>query len=446
MRARTAAVFALLVGVSRFAFGQTGSPAGPVPIGRLTERRNQLLDRIGNGVAVLQSARVQDMEGEDFPQASDFRQDDDFFYLTGLEIPGSMIVLVGHRDGPDQVVLFIPARNEAEEQWTGLGMSTTEAAAQSGINDVRTSETASDFVADVVRNNRPLFVKIPGIARQLCQSQPRPEDCTWLFLQPLRPSGGALEDVRQHLAALRLIKDADELRRMKRAIDITAEAIRSALRHAKPGQWEYEIEARIEHVFRSSGAERVGFPSIVASGPNATTLHYDQSRRRTQAGDLVVLDLGAEFGYYTADVSRTLPVSGKFTARQRALYDLVLATQQAAIDSVRPGMTLLRLDDIARAYMRSHSGKLCGARTCDEYFIHAIGHWLGMDVHDPGSVATPFVTGMVLTVEPGLYLAGEGIGIRIEDDVVVTSTGHEVLSSAAPRAAEDIELLMSGGN
>jgi Xaa-Pro aminopeptidase len=212
---------------------------------------------------------------------------------------------------------------------------------------------------------------------------------------------------------------------------------------ARAGMWEYEIEALIEYTFRKNGAERVGFPTIVGSGPNSTTLHYDRSRRQTQAGDLVVADIGAEFGYYTADVTRTFPISGKFTDRQRAIYNLVLATQQTAIDSVRPGMDISRLNQISRTYMREHSGTLCGKDTCDRFFPHGLSHWLGMDTHDAGDYARKFEPGMVLTVEPGIYLPQEGLGVRIEDDVLVTAQGHEVLSAAAPRQAVDIERAMS---
>jgi Xaa-Pro aminopeptidase len=210
----------------------------------------------------------------------------------------------------------------------------------------------------------------------------------------------------------------------------------------KPGVYEYEIEALIEYTFRRGAAERLGFPSIVGSGPNSVALHYDKNRRRTEAGDVVVMDIGAEFGYLTADVTRTAPVSGTFNPRQRAIYQLVLATQQIAIDSVRPGMDIPRLNQIARSYLRAHSDTLCGNVTCDKYFVHGLSHWLGMDVHDVGNVRTPFVPGMVLTVEPGIYLPQEGLGIRIEDDILVTPEGHEVLSAAAPRRAEEVEALM----
>ena len=239
-----------------------------------------------------------------------------------------------------------------------------------------------------------------------------------------------------------MIKDEDEISRLRRAIAITVEALKASMQAARPGVWEYQLEAIIEYTFRYHGAERVGFPSIVASGPNSVTLHYDKNRRRTEVGELVVEDVGAEFGYYSADLTRTIPVSGRFTARQLALYELVRRTQQAAIDSVKPGTDLATLNRIARDFMREHSGDLCGSDTCVRYFIHGLSHWLGMDVHDVGSFGARLEPGMVLTVEPGIYLPDEKLGIRIEDDVLVTSTGCEVLSRAAPTTPAEIELAM----
>jgi Xaa-Pro aminopeptidase len=193
------------------------------------------------------------------------------------------------------------------------------------------------------------------------------------------------------------------------------------------------------------GADRVGFPSIVGSGPNSTILHYDVNRRQMQDGDLVVLDLGAEYGQYTADVTRTIPVNGKFTARQKELYNLVLGTQQAVIEAVKPGVTVRGLSIFAREYMQAHSGDMCGAEGCARYFIHGLSHWLGMRVHDVGDYNMPLQPGMVFTVEPGIYISEEALGIRIEDDVVVTPEGCEVLSGSAPKTIEDIENLMRGG-
>lgn len=402
-----AVVVAVLSTASSLA-AQEGSPAGPVPPAVLAARRAALLDRIGSGVAVVRSASMRDVE-RDYPQDSDFRQNNDFFYLTGLETPDSYLVLVAREEGEDEVVLYLPPRNPMEERWTGpkLGPG-PEAVALTGIADVRSARQAEAEIEALLSRH-----------------------------------GGEPVDVSTHLAALRLVKDGEELRRLRRAIEITMEAHRAAARAMAPGVWEYEIEATVEYTFRRMGAERVGFPSIVGSGPNSTILHYDKNRRQLRPGDLVVVDVGAEFGYYTADITRTYPVSGRFTPRQRALYELVLGAQQAAIDAVRPGITIGELTAIARAYMRQQSGELCGSVTCDRYFVHGLSHWLGMDVHDVGDYRTPLAPGMVLTIEPGIYIPEEELGIRIEDDVLVTETGAVVLSDGLPRAADEIERMMA---
>jgi Xaa-Pro aminopeptidase len=448
MRLVTLILAGVLVALPARAYAQTGAPAGPVPVELLQARRERLLDRIGDGVVVLRSARVQDMDGEDYAQASDFRQDNDFFYLTGLEEPGAWLVMRAQQNAEDQLLLFVQPRDPAQEIWSGPRIDPRAASAITGIADVRTSDRVAAEVGRLLTPGRALYVKVPRTGQELCSTLEGTEQdaCMWLFLQPLARERVELRDVRPHVAALRLVKDADELRRLRRAIEITTDAHRVAMALAAPGVWEYELEAAIEHTFHSKGAERVGFTSIIGSGPNSTALHYDKSRRRMAAGDLVVMDIGADFGYYTADVTRTIPVSGKFTARQRALYDLVLGAQQAAIEAVRPGMDLVKLDEIAREYMRRNSGRLCAPRTCDEYFVHGVGHWLGMDVHDPAEINTPFAAGMVLTVEPGIYIPAEATGIRIEDDVLVTSTGYEVLSTGAPRIADEVEQAMAADN
>jgi Xaa-Pro aminopeptidase len=419
------------------AAAQAGSPAGPIPVARLEARRAALLDRIGTGVAVIRSADEKSIEG-DYPQDSDFRQDNDCFYMTGLETADSWLVLVARSDQPDQTILFIPARDSAEERWTGpkLGPG-PDATALTGIADNRPSADARQAIRELL--NAPgavLYYPRFGGSR----------DSTFLRQLGLTDSAGrALQKrtLRIQTGALRLIKDEDEIGRLRKAIDITAEAQREAMKAARPGMWEYEIEALIEYTFRRRGAERVGFPSIVGTGINSTTLHYDKGRRQTEPGDLVVMDIGAEYGYYSADVTRTIPITGRFTQRQRALYDLVLGSQQAAIDSVRPGVTIGQLNAISRRYMREHSGSLCGAESCDRYFIHGLSHWLGMDVHDVGEYGKPLAPGMVLTVEPGIYIPAEKTGIRIEDDVLVTASGYDLLSKSAPRSAGEIEALMS---
>jgi Xaa-Pro aminopeptidase len=251
------------------------------------------------------------------------------------------------------------------------------------------------------------------------------------------------QDLLPVLARLRAIKDDDEIRRLTRAVELSAEGHVAAMRFARPGVYEYQIEAVAEQTFRSLGAERLGYPSIVGSGINSTVLHYDVNRRQTEAGDLIVMDMGAEFGYHTADITRTIPVSGKFTPRQKAIYELVLGAQQAAIDSVRPGLTLRQLDQISRRYMTAHSGDLCGEGGCVKYFIHGLSHWLGMDVHDVGG-NLPLAPGMAFTIEPGIYIPAESLGVRIEDDILVTAAGAVVLSKGAPKAVAEIERVMAG--
>jgi Xaa-Pro aminopeptidase len=388
---------------------QTGSPAGPVPVERLVARRAALLERLGEGVAVVPAGKLRSIEG-DYPQDSDYRESNDFFYLTGIEAPGARLVLVARTGAADSAILYLPESESAPARWTGGSLVPgSEAARLTGIAEVRA---------------------LPSDASRLV--------ARYRGLPPI-----PVQQVAAELASLRQIKDAEEVRRLRRAVVITTEAFLNAMAQAKPGMYEYEVEATLEYGFRRRGAERVGFPSIVGSGPNGTILHYDENRRRMEEGELVVIDVGAEYGYYSADLTRTLPVSGRFTARQRRLYDLVLAAQQAAIDSIRPGTSLGTLNQIARTYLRTRSSDLCGGLGCDQYFIHGLSHWLGMDVHDPGSYSRRLEPGMVLTVEPGVYIPAESLGIRIEDVVLVTREGAEVLSSGLPRSAEAVERAMA---
>lgn len=449
-RVRTALLACALLSVASGASAQVGSPAGAVPVDRLAARRAALLEAIGRGVVVVRSAEERNLEG-DYPQDSDFRQDNDFFYLTGLESAGAALVLVARTDGPDEAILYLPARQPAKEQWTGEALGPgAEAAALTGIADVRPAERFAEDMARLRADTAsPLWrggLVLGGAVPPACRVRAVEPRCDDAFVGPaLAAAGAEVRSLAPYVASQRLVKDADELKRLRRAIDITAEAQREAMRSASPGMYEYELEAVIEYTFRRRGAERVGFPSIVGSGPNSTVLHYDKNRRQTRPGDLVVMDIGAEYGYYTADVTRTIPVSGRFTPRQRAIYELVLGAQQAAIDAIRPGVSVQELEEIARRYMREHSGGLCGDSSCDRYFIHGLSHWLGMDVHDVGAYDRPLAPGMVLTVEPGVYLPGEGLGVRIEDDVLVTATGGEVLSAGAPRTVAAVEALMASG-
>jgi len=421
---------------------QAGSPAGPVPVANLTARRQALIARLKAGVAIIRGAEEPSDDPPDskYPQAT-FREDNDFFYLTGLETPDSWLLVTAADSAHGEVHLFLPARNPQAERWTGpqLGPG-PDAAAATGIPvaNIHPSDSVEAYLRRFTFSGgraAPLWFRRtawdaePDMIRKLALDTPRV----------------STQDLLPVLAALRVVKDGDEIRRITRAVELSAEGHVAAMRFAKPGVWEYQIEAVAEQTFRSLGAERLGYPSIVGSGINSTVLHYDQNRRQTQPGDLIVMDMGAEFGYHTADITRTIPVSGKFTPRQKAIYELVLGSQQAAMDAIKPGITLRELDGIARKYMAEHSGDLCGAGGCGKYFIHSLSHWIGMDVHDVGG-GVPLAPGMAFTVEPGIYLPAEALGVRIEDDVLVTPTGYLLLSKGAPRAVADIEKIMGSGH
>ena len=401
----------------------------PVDTASVAARRRALATRIGHGVILVPAGHERDIEREVI-QDNDFRQTNTFFYLTELETQDAWLLLAPG----GEPVLFLPPRNPSQERWTGLRLGPDSTAARlSGIRRVLPTDSLDAVLGELTFRGAggPLYVPLDATTR----GESRVKDLAF--------AGRDVRNLRPIVDSMRLVKDADEIARMRKAIDISAAGHVAAMQAARPGMWEYEIEAALEAAFRRNGADRVGYPSIVGSGPNTTTLHYDVNRRQTRDGDLVVVDAGAEWGQYTADVTRTFPVNGKFTPRQKAIYDLVLATQQAAFDSTRPGATIGRLNRVARDYMRTHSGSLCGDQTCDAYFIHGLSHWLGMDVHDVGDYSTPLRSGMVLTIEPGIYLPQEALGVRIEDDVLVTSTGAEWLSAKAPKTTAEIERLMT---
>lgn len=438
------ALTGLMHGVPELLVAQAGSPAGVVPVERLAARRQALIARMRDGVAIIRGASElsNDPPDSDYPQATDFRQDNDFFYFTGLETRDSWLIATASDSAHGEFHLFIPPRDEGQERWTGpkLGPG-PEAAEATGIPvaNIHSADSVEIYLQRLTQQGS-------GIGRpgtlwfRHTERDTRP---TFVQDAALRGYSVVTRDLLPVLGSLRVVKDADEIRRLTRAVELSALGHVAAMRFARPGVWEYEIEAVAEATFRRLGAERLGYPSIVGSGINGTVLHYDENRRQTQAGDLIVMDMGAEFGYHTADITRTIPVSGRFTPRQKAIYELVLGSQQAAIDSVRTGITLGQLDAIARKYMADHSGDLCGAGGCVKYFIHGLSHWIGMDVHDVGG-PVPLAPGMAFTIEPGIYIPEEALGVRIEDDVLVTPTGYLLLSKGAPRSVADVERVMAG--
>jgi Xaa-Pro aminopeptidase len=374
---------------------------------RLRARRAALLALLPENAVVLVAAGPR---GDDtFP----FRPRPDFLYLSGRQEAGLSLLLAKGRD-----VLFAPPRDEHHELWNGPRIAPgTPLAAASGFGEVVAWGERAAVLEAALADGAPLFLSGIEVAELGLQKVP------------------AARSAAGFIARLRQVKDAAEVALLDRAIGATCAALSETMRSIEPGHYEYEAQAVIEYLFSRRGAQRPGFASIVGSGPNSCTLHYQENRRRMEAGDLVVMDVGAELYGYTADVTRTVPVSGTFTPRQREIYTLVLRAQEAGIAAAKPGVTLRQVDGAARAVI-TQAGY-------GRFFPHGTSHWLGLDVHDVGAYDRPLEPGMVLTVEPGIYLPDEALGVRIEDDVVITKDGCRLLSGGAPRDPGAIEALMA---
>ncbi len=418
--------------------------------------------RIPGGIAIFPAAptaiRNSDVEHE-------YRQDSDFYFLTGFEEPNSVAVLIP--DHPEhRFVLFVQPKDREREVWTGWRAGDEGARRDYGADAAYTIDQLDQELPKLAQRADRIYYRfgtdptfderLVGFIRQFQRQRQR---------EGTGPT--SVIDPDEMLHEMRLIKTADDLELLRRAIDITCEGHLAAIEALKPGAYEYEIEAAIRYVFRKNGSPRPGYAPIVGSGANATVLHYTVNNRRIEDGELLLIDAGAEFGYYTGDVTRTLPAGGRFTDDQAVLYQLVLDAQFEAINAIRPGATFIEPHDLAvrvlteglvrLGLLEGKVDKLIEEGTFKKFYMHRTSHWLGMDVHDAGpyKVADEWrrlAAGMVMTVEPGLYIAEDlegvdsryrGIGIRIEDDVLVTETGHEVLSARVPKTIEEIELAMS---
>jgi Xaa-Pro aminopeptidase len=259
---------------------------------------------------------------------------------------------------------------------------------------------------------------------------------------------GTLKDVRSNITDLRRIKTPTEITLLRQAIDLSVDAQLAAMKMMRPGLWEYQIAAKMVEVHTMGGSEAEAYAPIVGAGPNSTALHYDKLSRKIQDGDIVVLDVGAQYAGYAADLTRTIPANGKFTPRQREIYEIVLGAQNAALTALKPGAIMGCRDKknslfgVAYNYINSH-GKDQRGKALGQYFIHGLGHNIGLNVHDPGDSCKPLEPGMVVTVEPGIYISEENLGVRIEDDVLVTETGYELLSRKLTRDPDEIEKIMA---
>jgi Xaa-Pro aminopeptidase len=361
---------------------------------------------------------------------SPFFQEPNFYYLTGWNEPGAILVLT-----PKEEVLLIPKRDPEQEKWTGP----KAAPGDSNLNAV----TGFDRVvpAESLEGNIPRWIET---SRRVYTLAKEPAADKIHKLIPMRE----IVDVSNQIAKLRMIKSPAEIKMVQHSTDIGMEAHMAAWRQIKPGISEYQVAAVMSNAYFDKGCERHAYAPIVGSGPNAATLHYSKNRRRMDRGELVLMDVGPECSMYATDITRTVPVNGKFTPRQREIYDIVLGAQKAAIAAIKPGVMLgsrftkSGLHKIAADYINSH-GKDKHGKPLGQYFTHSLGHHVGLEVHDATDPALPLSPGMIITIEPGIYIPEEAIGVRIEDMVLVTETGATVMSSKLPREPQEIERAMA---
>lgn len=429
------------------------------------DRRQQLMAKIGNGTAIFRSAPMAVMHND---VEYTYRQDSDFFYLTGFNEPEAVAVLAPHHE-EHRFILFVQPKEREKEVWTGY---------RCGVEDAKRL-----YGADVAYPSAELAEKLPQylekadrIYYHLGRDRAFNETILkhWQRLVAMYPRRGvgpmALEDSNVILHPLRLVKSPAELDLMRQAATISVEAHNQAREIAQPGRYEYEIQAEMERIFRLRGGMGPAYPSIVASGANACVLHYIENNRQMQDNELLLIDAGCAYGYYNADITRTFPVGGKFTPEQKALYEIVLEAQLRAIEQVQPGNPYNAFQDTAvrviteglveLGILKGEIDKLIGDDKYKPFYMHRTGHWLGLDVHDVGvyqhgESAHILQPGNVLTVEPGIYIVPDtkpaedqpeidpkwsGIGIRIEDDVLVTATGYEILTAGVPKLVEELEI------
>ena len=396
---------------------------------------------------------------EEISQDYIFAQEENFYYLTGHNEEGAgLIILPVAQDshgtpasalwnGPREI-LFLLAKNPGKEKWNGIRMSPSDPGieARTGFASVKPFPEMRATVENLAKLY-PAFYTILPYDKELGGYPHEKAVVDWLELAAPK---AAPKDVRPRIAAMRPVKSPGEVAFLKQAIDLTVDSHLEAMKMMRPGLYEYQVAAKMVEVHETGGSEREGYAPIVGAGPNSTALHYDKLSRKIEDGDIVVMDVGAQYSGYSADVTRTIPANGKFTARQREIYEIVLGAQNAALAAIKPGAHFScrgkkdGLMNIAYDYINSH-GKDREGRPLGQYFIHGLGHNIGLNVHDPGDYCSPLQPAMVVTVEPGIYIPEENLGVRIEDDVLVTDSGYKLLTERLPRNPDEIEQIMAGG-
>jgi Xaa-Pro aminopeptidase len=427
------------------------------------KRRKQLMQKIGpHGIVILSSAPTARRNGDaDYP----YRQQSDFYYLTGFEEPEAVAIFAPKRKG-GEFILFNRVHDKHHEIWDG------KRAGQDGARKIYGANQSYPFT--------DLEKKLPEILEgrdTIHHGFGRDKTLDKTILKAINKVRGKIRaghkapinfvDIVDTIHEMRLIKSPTEIALMRRAAEISAQAHNRAMIYCKPGMYEYELEAEIIHEFQRNGARYPAYTSIVGSGANACTLHYIENSQIIKKGDLVLVDAGAEYQHYAADITRTFPASGRFSPEQRAIYEIVLESQLAGIKAIKVGaawpsvqtaiVKIITTGLVKLGILKGNVSALIKKSAYDPFYMHSSGHWLGLDVHDVGRYKVKnkwrtFAPGMVLTVEPGIYIPAtipgvnkrwHNIGIRIEDDVLVTKKGPNVLSDAVPKKIHEIEVLMA---
>lgn len=368
-----------------------------------------------------------------------FEPNKNFYYMIGIDKPNIIYMAIKNKDVIEET-LFIERYDELKAKWDGKTISEEDAKAISGIENIKfLDEFEKTYPTDIFKNNiQTCYLDLEN--RYLLNNR-----YSFKQAQIIKNNYPQIDikNIYENISACRLFKTSEEIENIKKAINITKNGIENILKNTKPNIMEYELEACFDYEIKRNGTKSKAFDTILASGKNATILHYGENNDKINDGELILIDLGATYNYYNADISRTFPANGKFSDRQKQLYNIVLEGQKKVIEAIKPNVPLKRLNEILLEHYEIELKKIGLIKDKSEiskYYYHNVGHYLGLDTHDvSNNNYTTLQEGMVITVEPGLYVAEEGIGIRIEDDVLVTKTGYDVLSKEIIKTVEEIE-------
>lgn len=427
------------------------------------KRRAQLFDKMEEGVAIITSAPTQIRSNDtEYP----YRQSSDFYYLCGFNEDNSVLVLIKTPDST-KTILFVEAYNAEHALWNGARLGTAGARERFRVDEVYESGEYTGMIKEILREHVNLYMDLYSDSPRYIEAKNAAHSLHGT--RGVKRHIRAIRDVTYLIRTLRLIKSYEEIETIRHALGITAEAHHTAMRDCRAGMHEYQLQAAMSYIFLNKGAHAEAYGAIVAGGNHANTLHYVDNRDELHDGDLVLIDAACEWELYASDITRTFPVNGKFSDAQREVYEKVLDVQLQVIDAIKPGVKRDWLQSyseellcdalIALGILKGERATLIEAKEHKQYAPHGIGHWMGLDVHDPcpyvdeTGESLAFEAGMVMTVEPGLYFRADdesvperyrGIGIRIEDNILVTESGVENLSAMIAKTVEEIEGMCRG--